>query len=567
MQRSPGSSKEYARNCGRALTPAARWTALRTWRPLVMGRRGAVAANHPLAAEAGVAILRRGGNAADAYVAAASTLAVVEPHMSGLGGEGFALVYSAATGEASVVNATGRAPLAATPERFRDGIPAHGPATSITPCLVDGWCEVQSRFGTLPLSALLESAIYYAREGFGATRTFCHYASDQAAALAADPAAASAFLPGGQPPELGTTIRQPALARTLERLAAEGRSDFYEGETAGTLAQWVRDHGGLLSVEDLRDCRAEMQAPIRTTYRGLEVLEAPPNSSGCTLLQELNVAEHFDLQALAAASALPFESPDLIHTLVEIKKLCFVDRERFADGADEMAAVVRELLSKSYAARLADVVDPRRAIPRPIGHASAEANTTYLAVADGEGNAVSGIQSLNDVFGAAVIAGETGILLNNRMRYWHLEPGHANRLTPGRRVRHTMNPPLVLREGQPYLISGTPGADAQVQVNLQVLIALVDFGLDPQQAVEMPRWQSLQPGTAANWPHTAPDQLIVEDRLPPATRAELARRGHHVETVGPLDGPCAVNVIRRDTVAGCWQAGSDPRRDGYAVAF
>jgi gamma-glutamyltranspeptidase/glutathione hydrolase len=543
------------------------WATLRTWRPVVMGRRGAVATNHPLATEAGAAILRRGGNAADAYLAAASTLAVVEPHMSGLGGEGFALVYAAASGQAIVVNATGRAPLAATPERFRGGIPAHGPLTTITPCLVDGWCEVQRRFGTLPLPTLLESAIYHAREGFGATRTFARYAREHVDALAADPGAASAFLPRGEPPALGATIRQPALARTLELLAAGGRDAFYEGETAQALARWVRDHGGLLDREDLRRCRSEVQAPIRTSYRGLEVLEAPPNSSGCVLLQELNVAEHFDLQALGASSALPFYSPDLIHTLVEIKKLCFVAREQVADSSDDVAAVVEQMLSREHAATLAGQIDPRRAIARPIAHAPAGADTTYLAVADGQGNAISGIQSLNDGFGAAVVAGETGILLNNRMRYWHLEGGHANRLAPGRRVRHTMNPPIALRGGRPYLVFGTPGADAQVQVNLQVLTALVDFGLDPQQAVEMARWQSMQPGTQANWPHDAPDQLLVEDRLPAATRAELARRGHHVETVGALDGPCSVNVLRHEADGGYWQAGSDPRRDGYAIAF
>jgi gamma-glutamyltranspeptidase/glutathione hydrolase len=171
------------------------------------------------------------------------------------------------------------------------------------------------------------------------------------------------------------------------------------------------------------------------------------------------------------------------------------------------------------------------------------------------------------VFGAAVIAGETGILLNNRMRYWHLEAGHPNRLQPVRRVRHTMNAPMALRDGRPVLIFGTPGADAQVQINLQVLTAMVDFGLDPQQTVEMARWQHLQPGTLANWPHETPDQLVLEDRVDPRTRAELARRGHNVEVVGPLDGPCSINVIRRDEDAGFWQAGSDPRRDGYAVAF
>jgi gamma-glutamyltranspeptidase/glutathione hydrolase len=547
-----------------------------------MGRRGVVASNHPLATEAGVAILRQGGNAADAYIAAAGTLAVVEPHMSGLGGEGFALVYWAATGDAVVVNATGRAPMAATPELFSGGIPVHGPITTITPCLVDGWCEVHRRFGSLPLPTLLESAIYHAREGFAATRTFARYVAEQADALAASPATAASFLPDGALPALGAAIRQPALARTLETLAAGGRDAFYEGEIARALAGWMQRHGGLLDAEDLRHCRCEVQAPIRTAYRGLEVLEAPPNSTGCVLLEELNVAEHFDLAALGASSELPFLAPDVIHTLVEIKKLCFTDRERIADTTDA-AAVVEELLSKAYAAGLARRIDPGRATQRPIhapspltgerwgggesGRAHNGGETTYLAVADGQGNAMSGIQSINDVFGAAVVAGDTGILLNNRMRYWHLEPGHPNRLAPGKRVRHTMNPPMVLRDGRPYLVLGTPGADAQVQVNLQVLVALLDFGLDPQQAVEMARWQSLQPGTSANWPHDASGQLVLEDRIPAATRAELARRGHDVQTVGALDGPCSVNVLRYDAITGCWQAGSDPRRDGYALAF
>jgi gamma-glutamyltranspeptidase/glutathione hydrolase len=375
-----------------------------------------------------------------------------------------------------------------------------------------------------------------------------------------------AFLPGGKVPALGTTIRQAALAHTLEAIAAGGRTAFFEGEIARALARWAAEHGGLLDFEDLRACRAELQQPIRTTYRGLEVLETPPNSTGATLLQELTVAARFDLAALAGAGDLPCDAPDLVHTLVEIKKLCFQDRERIADSADQ-AAVVAELLSPQRVAELAAQVDPRRAVPRPVQLQPAQANTTYLAVVDEQGNAISGIQSLNDVFGAAVIAGETGILLNNRMRYWHLEPGHPNRLQPGRRVRHTMNAPMALRDGWPTFIFGTPGADAQVQINLQVLTAMVDFGLDPQQAVEMARWQSMQPGTMANWPHHTPDQLILEDRMPERTRDELARRGHNVEVVGPLDGPCSINVIRRDEETGFWQAGSDPRRDGSAMAF
>jgi gamma-glutamyltranspeptidase/glutathione hydrolase len=543
-----------------------RWAGLRTWRPVAMGSRGAVASNHPLATEAGIAILRRGGNAADAYIAAASTLAVVEPHMSGVGGEGFALVYWAADRAAAVVNATGRAPRAATVGRFAAGIPAHGAAAAITPCLVDGWFQVHERWGSLPLPTLLESASFHAREGFGATRTFCRYAGEQADALAADPGTAAVFLPGGKLPSLGTVIRQPALARTLEAIAMGGRTAFFDGEIARTLGRWVQEHGGLLDADDLRASHAEMQEPIRTTYRGLEVLETPPNSTGATLLQELAVAEQFDLAALAHNGELPCDAPDLVHTLVEIKKLCYQDRERIADTADQ-ATVVEELLSPRRVLEVAGRVDPRQAASRPVRLQPAETNTTYLAVVDGQGNAISGIQSLNDVFGAAVIAGETGILLNNRMRYWHLEPGHPNRLQPGRRVRHTMNAPIALRDGRPVLVFGTPGADAQVQANLQVFTAMVDFGLDPQQAVEMARWQSMQPGTMANWPHDTPDQLIVEDRMSERTRAELAKRGHHVEVVGPLDGPCSINVIGSDDATGFLQAGSDPRRDGYAMAL
>ena len=392
-----------------------------------MGVRGIVVSNHPLATEAGLAILRKGGNAADAYVAAGSTLAVVEPQMSGLGGEGFALIYPVTTAQPVVVNATGRAPLRATVEEFRSGIPAHGPRTAMTPCLVDGWSEVHRRFGSLPWAELFESAIYYAREGFGATRVLGGYVAEQALALAADPQAAAIFLPSGAPPRVGAVIRQPALARTLELLATGGRDSFYAGETGRAFARWVGEHGGLLCEDDLRDCRAEWQEPIATSYRGLRVLEAPPNSTGCVLLQELNVAEHFDLAALGGSADPPFLSADLIHTMVEIKKLCFMDRERIGDTDDSHSALEEMLSPAGLRTRIPGRCQASDSAPGE--HAGQVGDTTYLAVADSLGNAISGIQSLNDVFGAAVIAGETGILLNNRMRYWHLEEGHANRFT------------------------------------------------------------------------------------------------------------------------------------------
>ena len=314
-----------------------------------------------------------------------------------------------------------------------------------------------------------------------------------------------------------------------------------------------------MSAADLACFAAEIQEPIAIDYRGFTVLEAPPNSTGFVLLEELKILEHFDLAAMGLLSA------DAVHVMVEAKKLAFADRERWAADPRTLEAPLAELLSADYAARLAASIDMRRAGPTTM--AAVAADTTYFCTADGDGNAVSGVQSINSGFGSGIIAGDTGILLNNRMSYWHLDPGHPNYLRPGRRVRHTMNPPLVLKDGALWCVFGTPGADNQVQVNLQVLTAMIDFGLDPQQAAEMPRWTSNVPGQYANWPHDGEDALTIERRFPEAVRRELARRGHPVKTVGDLEGPCSVEIIRRDAATGMLLAGSDPRRDGWALAW
>jgi gamma-glutamyltranspeptidase/glutathione hydrolase len=290
------------------------------------------------------------------------------------------------------------------------------------------------------------------------------------------------------------------------------------------------------------------------------VLEAPPNSTGFVLLEELKILEHFDLAAMGLLS------PDLVHVMVEAKKLAFADRERWAADPRTVTAPLQEFLSAGYAAQLAAGIDMRRTAPTRLA-TTAAGETTYFCTADGDGNAVSGVQSINSGFGSGVIAGDTGILLNNRMAYWHLDPGHRNRLRPGRRVRHTMNPPVVLKDGALWCVFGTPGADNQVQINMQVLTAMIDFGLDPQQAAELPRWTSNMSGQYANWPHDGEDTLTIERRFPYAVRAELARRGHPVKTVGDLEGPCSVEIIRRDAATGMLLAGSDPRRDGWALAW
>jgi gamma-glutamyltranspeptidase / glutathione hydrolase len=283
---------------------------------------------------------------------------------------------------------------------------------------------------------------------------------------------------------------------------------------------------------------------------------------GWVLLLELNLVERFDLAAMGACSA------DTVHALVEAKKLAFADRERYAGDPRHVTIPLDELLSKPYAARRGAAIDPRRAAPSPARSSGAGGgDTTYFCVVDGEGNAVSGIQSINSAFGSGVTAGDTGILLNNRMTPWHLDPGHPNRLAPGKRVRHTMNTPMVFKDGELWAVLGTPGGDNQVQVNLQVLTAVIDFGHDAQQAAEMPRWSHTLPGQEANYPHDCPDALNLEARFPDDVRRELATRGHPVVALGDLDGPCSIEIIRRDAATGMLLAGSDPRRDGWALAY
>jgi len=533
---------------------------MRAYRPLIIGRRGAVAANHPLAAQAGLLALRAGGNAVDAAVATGLVLSVVEPMMSGLGGDAFYQVFDQASGRAVVFNGAGPAPAKATPERYAGGIPRTGPLSVSVPGMLSVLDLMHRRFGRLPWRDLFGEAIAYARDGFGATRAYCHFAEEYRPTLLVDPRAAALFLGDGWPPPLGAVIVQPDLARTLEEIAEDGAEALYRGRLARRITAGLEAAGALVGAADLADFTAEEQEPIAIDYRGYTVLEAPPNSTGFVLLEELKILEHLDLAGMGLLSA------DLVHALVEAKKLAFADGERWGADPRSIAAPLARLLSAEYTAELAARIDMRRAATTGFAQ-DAAGDTTYFCTADGDGNAVSGIQSINSGFGAGIIAGDTGILLNNRMAYWHLEPGHPNRLAPGRRVRHTMNPPLVLKNGALWCVFGTPGADNQVQVNLQVLTAMIDFGLDPQQAAEMPRWTSHASGQYANWPHDGANELIIERRVPEPARCELARRGHPVKTVGDLDGPCSVEIIRRDAAAGMLLAGSDPRRDGWAAAW
>ncbi|MBV8915133.1 MAG: gamma-glutamyltransferase family protein, partial [Acetobacteraceae bacterium] len=478
---------------------------------------------------------------------------------SGLGGDGFYHVYIAAGGTALVYNGTGPAPHAAQAAAFPAGIEVYGPRSISVPGSLGALDAMHRAHGSRLWAKLAEPAIAHATEGFAATHGYRHFAAENRPRLVADPRSRATFLEDGSPPALGSLIRQPELAGTLSRIAAEGADTFYRGAIARELAAGLQQAGALVSAADLASFRPEVQTPIAAPYRGFEVRQTPPNSTGFVLLQMLRIAERFDLARLPPA--------DRIHVLVEAKKRAFMDRERFgADPAFEPAPIAH-LLSDETAASHAAAISLERAADLPLQFPEpAAADTTYFCVVDAAGNAVSGIQSINSAFGSGVTAGETGVLMNNRMAYWHLDGRHPNRLQPGKRVRHTMNAPMVFKDGRLWAVLGTPGADNQVQVNLQVLTAMIDLEADPQTAIELPRWTSSQPGQGANWPHEGDGALTIEMDAGEAVLTELERRGHRLKRVGPLEGPCAMQAIRvQDN--GVRMAGSDTRRDGWAAAY
>jgi gamma-glutamyltranspeptidase/glutathione hydrolase len=523
-----------------------------------------VTSPHALASEAGVAILQAGGSAVDAGIAAAAVLCVVYPHMTSLGGDAFWLIHDARAGAVRALSAAGRAAAAATLDWFAarglGEIPVRGivPATLTVPGAVDGWCAAHAAYGRLPLSADLAAAVRYARDGFPITHRLARWIERSADVLAADPAAASLFLAEGPRPAVGRRLANPDLARTLERLA-DGRAGFYEGETAREMARHAREHGGLFTERDLAASRATWGPAISSTYHGVTIHETPPPSQGVSVLQALRLLEPCGI------GSLPYLGPDHVHLLVQAKQIAFHDRDRFLADPDFAPVPVERLLSEAYADDRRRLIDPARALPwdRVPSTGSLAGDTVYVAVVDAEGNAVSLIQSLYFGFGSGVVAGRTGVVLQNRGAYFSLDPTHPNRLEPGKRPLHTLIASLAIKDGRPWQVFGCMGADGQPQIHLQAYTAMIDFGLDIQAAVEAPRW--LAGRFAIGEPR---DLLNLEGRFPESTLAELARRGHAVnrwEAWNELAGHAHGITIDPDSrvLAG----GADPRSDGAAIGY
>lgn len=565
-----------------------------SYRPVRMGTKGAVVANHPLAAQAGLQTLMRGGNAVDAAVTVGFALGPAEPQGSSIGGDGFVMVYMRDRKMVRVANGTGAAPLAATPERFSNGIPQTTARAISVPGIVDALLSAHEKYGSLPLATCLEPAVELCEDGVPVS----HFQSKSAAryeVLMTAPDSAAVFAPNGRPLAPGEVRRNPDLARTYRLIAAEGRDAFYKGEIAREIVRFSEANDGLLTMEDFRRHRVRWDDPISATYRGHTVYEAPPNSTGHVLLQELNLFEHAD-----PASA-PYLSPESIHMMVEAKRLAFADREAYIADPEFVDIPMEGLLSKEYAASRSALIDPERAMldPKP-GDAWAfqdrrpdeskrfyrpgartgavnpvptgGSETTHFCVVDRWGNSVGELQSIQTMFGSCLIAGPTGILMNNRMTYWHLDNGHINLLQPGQRVRHTMNPVMVFTGpaesgGELELVCGTPGGDTQVQTNLQVVTGILDYGLNAAEAVEGPRWTHYQARTDSTYPHAERNELSIEDRVDDETVDGLRRRGHNVQPVGPFEGNGSEGAIQVHPGSRSLMAASDPRRDGDSAVW
>jgi gamma-glutamyltranspeptidase/glutathione hydrolase len=523
-----------------------------------------ICSNSPLAASAGLKVLQDGGNAFDAALAVAAVETVTLIPMCGLGGDSFVLLHDAAAGTITGVNSSGVAASGATSDVYRNQgyrtMPLTGPHAVSVPGEVAAWEVIHRRFCTRPFTQLLDSAIGYAEEGFPIPPGIGRSLASNTNKLAQFPSTAAVFLPGDRTPREGDMLINADLAQSL-RLVAEGGADaFYRGPLARRMVDGLNAAGGLFSEADFHGHQVEVYEPIATTYRDYTVYQTRPPSQGFLLLEMLNLIEGFDIKSLGA------HSPEAIHLMVEAKKIAYADRNRVAGDPRVIDWPLDELISKAYADERRPEILPDRVNEAytAMQLAETDGDTTYFCVADGAGNSVSWIHSLSHAFGSGYVAEGTGVVFNNRAgRGFRLTPGHPNEIAPGKRAMHTLNCYLATRDGQAVIIGGTPGGDFQPQCGLQILSQLIDFGTDPQAAVEAPRWWSF-PGTD---PATIDQEmrLQVEAEMPESTIHALEALGHRVvpRAPGVYDGK--VQLIVRDPERGVLMGASDPRGDGQAV--
>ena len=527
-------------------------------RSMISARRGMVGASNPLAAQAGLNILRQDGNAADAAVATSAMMNVMDPGSCGIGGDCFALYYDAATKQVTALNGSGRAPQALTLETVREMgwdrmNPRHAHSVTV-PGAVRGWHDLLRRHGTMTLADVLQDAIHYAGDGYP-TAPVVGLRWERSGAFLRSAANAEDYLPNGAPPEAGQIVRLPGLAKTLRAIAEGGPDAFYTGPVAEAIVKSLQDHGGLMTLADLENHRSTWDEPIHTDYRGVTIYECPPNGQGLTALIALNIAEQFDL------ASLPWDSPGRLHLMVESMRLAWADAHEYIADMRRADVPVEKLLSKAYAAGRAGLISNYHTMdPPPIaGELPGGSDTIYLSAVDGAGNACSFIKSLYMGFGVGIVAEGTGVWLQNRGAGFSLVPGHRNALAPGKRPYHTIIPGMALKDGELWASFGVMGGFMQPQGHFQVISAMVDDALNPQEALNRPRWmiQNGDPGGA----------LLIEEGTPFKTMADLAERGHRIQ---PEAGLGRGNFGRGQIIRvedGVLHGGSEPRADGQIAAY
>lgn len=525
-------------------------------RPDVMGPRAAVSSDHALASAVGADVLKRGGNAVDAAIAMAGVLAVVRPHMNGVGGDNFLLIREGKTGKVYALNGSGRAGSKATPAFFSaqklDRVPGSGILSVSVPGAVQGWEDALRRFGTTTLRQALQPAIRYADKGFPVSTRLSLDIGAEVKKVAADSALARTFLVNGAAPAPGTLLVQKELAATLRVIATGGARAYYTGAPAQKIAAFMSREGGLVTAADLAKHTSTWQEPISTTYLGKKVLAFPPNTQGATFLEMLNIAEQEDLTAMGRASA------DYVHTLVEGAKLAYADRDRYIADPAFAKVPLDLLLSKEHARALAARIKRDTIVAESSDDSrNGTGDTVYLTVIDKDGNAVSMIQSLFASFGSGRMVPGTGIVLHNRGSLYSLDPNHPNIIAAGKRPFHTLCPAMALNEdGSLFATFGSPGGDGQPQTLIQVLNNVLRFGMTPQQAVEAPRWRVFGAG-----------RLGMEPGLSDEVRAELTRRGQKVAVQPPSAEFGGAQMILVDPRSKARIVGSDYRREAYGLAW
>jgi len=572
-----------------------------TMRPVIRGRHAAVASMKAEATEAARRILDAGGNAFDAAVGGQAALAVTDFSLNGMGSDAVLLIYNAKDKKVYSVNAEPRAPKLATIEWYQKNnggkIPqSDGLLSGGIPGVVDAWYTLLDRWGTMSFKQVLQPGIDLAENGFPLSEYGASYIAETKKILKY-PTTVKIYMPNGHPPKAGEILKNPDLARTLKKLVeaektnqSKGRHEalkaardrFYKGDIAKDLAAFSEANRGLFRYEDFAEYTAEVESPVSINYRGYQIYKNPSSSQGPTELIALNILEGYDLKALG------LNSPDYLHTSAEAVKLAMGDREKYLGDMDYIKIPYDGLLSKDYARERRKLIDPAKAsldlrpgspekfaasspLDRPVhevldGDARHDGDTSYIAVVDKDRNMVSFEPSLHDLFGTGVVMGNTGLIFNCRGDYYSLVRGEANALEPGKRPRSTLQSTLIMKDGQPYAILGSPGGDDQVIRTIQTLINMIDFGMNIQQAIEAPRWSS-RAFPASPFPHTMhPGDLAVESRIPESTRQALISRGHKLRVDPPWSLGSNAGIVL-DVNTGVLSAGADPRVDAYAWAW